>query len=734
MPSAGVTDRVSRARLVLVIAALVAITFAAYGPALRAGFIWDDDSYVTQNPALRNGLDGLASVWVPRVTPQYYPIVFTTFWIEWQLWDGDPLGYHIVNIALHAINAVLLAFVLSRIGAPREAAWMIAFLFALHPVHVESVAWITERKNVLSMSFFLLAALTYLKFDGQRYAAPSDLRSRTEGTAWAWYSLSLILFVCALLSKSVTASLPAAIVLALLFKRERVTFGRLWPLIPLLVLGAAAGLHTGWIERTHVGALGPDWDHSLLERLLIGSRAFLFYPWKVAVPHPLIFVYPRWEIDASHAVQYIPLVACLAAASALLAVWLRWSVRGPFLAFCLYALSIFPALGFANVYPHRFSFVADHFQYHASVGLLALVVMAIVAVVKSFKARIAATVIIAVVCALLTFLQASTYRDAQTLYETTVQRNPDAWMAYTNLSQIHLRRTEAARAAGNMDAALREAATAEAAARSALAVRPQHEPAHINLAEALRLRGEYGESLLQIQHGIASLQAEMQWHFDRGYESKIDFFKQHLARDYALLGRAYELADERARAIEAYCTTIDFGERDSSFLAHDRLARIFVDDQDRWDDAASHFSAMLEVEPGSLDAHLFLAEHARRRGRYAVADRHLQIAAQVIPTPEAERVILYRVAWLLATARDETVRDGEAALANATRLMELGGQTSPDAFDALAAALAELGRFEEASQMAGEALKLTEAYGLEEQGEAIRARKNVYDSGRPYRE
>jgi hypothetical protein len=229
--------------------ALLLATIIAYFPAMRAGYIWDDDVYLTGNRAL-DGLDGLQAIWIPPflhdreaherglVTPQYYPVVFTSFWIERHLYPAEdgtgragfaPFGYHAVNVVLHAINAMLLAVLARRAGASAAVAWAIAFLFALHPVHVESVAWVTERKNVLSGCFALLAALAYLRFDREREsrgAPPPEPTGRARGdTPWAWYSLATLLFCLALLSKSVTAAAPVAIALLLFARGDH----RFWP-------------------------------------------------------------------------------------------------------------------------------------------------------------------------------------------------------------------------------------------------------------------------------------------------------------------------------------------------------------------------------------------------------------------------------------------------------------------------------------------------------------------------
>src|ERR1700722_524096 len=178
--------------------AIFGATLAAYIPAMGGGMLWDDDAHITA-PRLR-GWDGLWRIWFHLgSTQQYYPVLHSAFWVEQRIWGDSLLGYHLVNIVLHAAAACLFALVLARArpapGALPGSEWLAAAAFALHPVCVESVAWISEQKNTLSLVFYLLSALAYLRFERDR--------------AWGWYFPAFGLFVLALLSKSVTSTLPA---------------------------------------------------------------------------------------------------------------------------------------------------------------------------------------------------------------------------------------------------------------------------------------------------------------------------------------------------------------------------------------------------------------------------------------------------------------------------------------------------------------------------------------------
>jgi tetratricopeptide (TPR) repeat protein len=420
-------------------AALFVITFIAYLPALRAGWIWDDDYYVTKNANLRDA-SGLRNIWTRfglrnGGTPQYYPVTHTTFWVEHQLWGTRPAGYHAVNILLHATNAILLWLILKRLEVP--GAWIVACAVALHPVHVESVAWVTERKNTLSGLFYLSAAYVYLFYVAWASRPSEVLQEGSSGETpkprARWYALALLLFICALLSKSVTASLPAAILLVTWWKRGRVAWRDIVPLVPMFVLGVAMGALTSWIERAHVGAQGFDWALSPWQRILIAGRAVWFYAMKLVLPIRLSFVYPRWDVDPARVWQWIFPLAAMALIVFMWAMRRRWG-RGPLVAVLFFGGTLLPALGFVDVYPMRYSFVADHFQYLASIGLLALIVAAMATWLGPRMKIVAGVWLVGL--AALTFSRTLVYHDLETLWRDTIAKNPTGWMPRNNLANM----------------------------------------------------------------------------------------------------------------------------------------------------------------------------------------------------------------------------------------------------------------------------------------------------------
>jgi tetratricopeptide (TPR) repeat protein len=544
---------------------LFAAPLVAYLPLHSAGFIWDDDQYVTQNPELRD-VAGLARIWLdPTAVPQYYPLVHTTYWAEYHLWGLDPCGYHAINVLLHALNGVLLWRVLARLRVP--GALLAAFLFALHPVMTESVAWITERKNVLSLALALGALASYLRF------APLEPEPTEPGSRGPWYALSLALYVGALLSKTVVCTFAGVVLVLVWWKRARIRPRDVAPLVPFVALGLAAGLHTAWLERHHVGAMGAEWALGPIERVLLAGRALWFYAGKLAWPHPLIFFYPRWRLDAGVLGQLVWPAAAVALVAAL---WIaRGRIgRGPLAAVLLFAGILAPALGFVDVYPFRYSYVADHFQYHASTALLALAAAGGSRLWASLGAtgrRLAGAAAIALLAGLgaATAAQCRIYRDLETLYRDTIAKNPGAWNAYLNL-------------ANELSS---EGRNAEALplAREAARLAPNVADAHNTL----------GGVLFLVSAGAGGGPAQ---------------------RDEAIaeLGRAVEL---------------DPGHVDALYNAAVALAAA-----GRHEEAARDYARILAIDPGAVDAMIGLGRASLLSGQPAEAEAPLRRAQAIAPT------------------------------------------------------------------------------------------------------
>jgi tetratricopeptide (TPR) repeat protein len=470
---------------------LVVVTIIAYVPAIRGGFIWDDDVHLKSEPLLQSA-HGLKMIWLkPGFTPQYYPLTHTTFWIEANLWGTHPLGYHLVNVLLHACNALLLWRVLRVLEIP--GAFLAASIFALHPVHVESVAWVTERKNVLSGLFCLSALLCYVRFihhagAERTRAAPDPVALGKSGAArvrsvpaWWWYIAALVLFIGAVLSKTVSATLPAALLLILVWKQRRVTLVQFVTLIPMFVVALIMGRLTATMEQEHVGALGAEWNYTLAERLLIAGRAVWFYLRTLLCPVDLMFFYPKWSIDPANLIAWLFPLAVLIAIAAL-ALSRKRLGSGPLVAMLFFLGTLFPALGFVNVYPMRYSFVADHFQYLASIGIITLIA-AMLARWEKYA------LVLPLLLAALTFHRASAFNNPEALWNDTVAKNPQAWAAHDQLGYIYVGRNDPQQA--------------KACFERAIQINPDHPEGYIGLGNLLLGQNQPDDAVVQMRRAVA---------------------------------------------------------------------------------------------------------------------------------------------------------------------------------------------------------------------------------------
>jgi len=576
-------------------ALLAALTIAAYVPALSAGYIWDDDFYLTNNRNITSP-QGLWRSWSqvtgPGANPQYYPMVFTTFWLEFRVWGVRAFGYHFDNVILHAANAALLWIALRRLRVP--GAWFAAALFALHPVNVESVAWITERKNVLSTFFYLLALLAYMRFsrlDGAD-ASRSDVPAR-----WAWYPLALVLFALALFSKTVACSLPAAILLLLWWKRDRVRAADLIRLAPFFALGLALAMVTSYVEQHHVRAKDLLLNLTPLHRVLLAGRAVWFYLSKLLWPSPLIFMYPRWTLDPRSIAQF---AYPLGVVGLLAVLWQqrRRIGKGPLVAALIYAGTLVPALGFFDVYPMRYSWVADHFQYLA--GIAPLAVFAALCCDRMNRATYAAVRIVAIVLlGILTFRQAMIYHDPITLWRETLAKNDDAWMAHTNLAAQLLRSKRP-----------EHLAEARRHLERAIAINPDHTQAYNNLAYLALTGGDPASAIEYCERAMRVPNAEL-----------LEVFNNYGLGLYEL-GRDDEAVPYFEKSLRVRADFVP---------ARVNLSRTLLR-LGRFDDARKNLDVVFRIAPRQAEAHLLLAEALLNRGRINDGLEQLRVAADCSPT------------------------------------------------------------------------------------------------------
>ncbi len=422
---------------------VVAGIFAAYSPVRHAGFIWDDDAHLTRNPCIVGPL-GLKEIWTTSAA-DYFPLVLTNFWVQFQIWGLNPLPYHVLSVVLHAANALLLWLVLRRLRVP--GAWLGAALWALHPVQVESVAWIAELKNTQSGLFFLAAIWFFL-----RWLERSEESVAAGRTGARDYSGALICAVAAVLSKPSTVMLPVVLGLCAWWVRRRWPRRELVPLAPFFLISAVASAWTVWEQRVHSKASGADWNEDFAQRVIIAGRTVWFYLGKLAWPEPLVFVYRRWTIDPTEPLAYLAPVLVLAG------LWWFWRHRNDqrralTFAGAYFVVSLFPVLGFFTIYYSRFSYVADHFQYLASMGPLALAGGAFARITS--ERRPFGAVLAVGALGLLTCRQTEIYHDNQTLWRGILARNDSCWLAHTNLAAMLLAEGKTEEAAPHAETAFR---------------------------------------------------------------------------------------------------------------------------------------------------------------------------------------------------------------------------------------------------------------------------------------
>lgn len=598
------------------ILALSLLTVFSYEPAWQGKPILDDVIHLPRTDD--QSLAGLAKIWVsPRHSQQYHPLVDTIFWAEARVFGSTMLGYHLVTIALHCAAAGLLLLILRKMRVP--GGWLAVAIFALHPVQVESVAFLSELKNTLSAVFLFGAVLAYLRFDESR-------RPR-------WYWMAMLLVAVGLLAKTTTAYLPICVLLLIWWQRGKIDGRReVLPLLPFFLLGILAAIGTGWMEREFSLAKGEGFEFTWIDRVLIAGRAFWFYLAKIVWPTDLMLIYPRWNIDPRAWWQYgYPLAGIVL----LVGAWLarrRWRWLWASLLFFLCTLT--PFIGFFNVRLFRFQFVSDHFQYLPLLAVaipLAAGLSILLGRWQGGKRIVLSGTILAIlaVCTTLTWWQSASFADSETCYRDVLAKNPGAWVAHNNLASVLLK-------TGRL-------IEAEAHLRRALQINPR---------DTLGLSGI---------------------HFNLGY---------------------------------------------------------VLMQQGHLDEALGHFQESVTMHP-DFRAYNSIGSIQHRQGKLAEAMQSYGKAQTLVPDAS---VPLTNMAWILATAPDDSLRDGQRALELALRADAFSGGTDPFYLHTLAACYAETGDFANAICTAQRAIEHSQPQSMKPLIEQLRSEISLYELGLPYRE
>jgi tetratricopeptide (TPR) repeat protein len=538
---------------------LMLLTCIVYLPVLHAVFVWDDSFLVTDDKMLRTAA-GLRDIWFSTRPADHIPVTLTALWVQWQLWGNNPLGFHIVNVLLHAVGALLLWRILVRLALP--GAWFAAAVFALHPVCAASAAWVSEQKNTVSIVFYLLTVLCYLRFDQKPNAKK--------------YAVMLVVFILTLLTKGSVVVLPAVLLLLMWWRKRKLMRTDLLRLAPLFVLSLAEGLAAIWFQNHR--AIGGDMIQSLNRagQFAAAADAVWFYLWKAFVPWNIMVIYPQWRIDPHSVIEYVP---ALLIAVALGVAWRFRATWGRHVMFALAAFiaTLFPVLGFFNMYFLVFSRVADHWQYLA---MLVSIPFAVCSAVYFWNKRklpkaVGAAVTVAVLAFLsvATWLRAEAYQNEETIWTDTINKNPNAWMAYNNL--------------GNAIAAKHLTEESIKTYQRGVDLKPDFSDAHSNLGNALVAR--YDEL-----KGTNKVEAEKQ----------LDAALEHL---------------QKAVTIQPDMANFHFNYG------------IALVDKGRMDEGIKQYEAAIKIRPGFADCRNNFANALLKVNRPKDALEQALIAAQINP-------------------------------------------------------------------------------------------------------
>jgi tetratricopeptide (TPR) repeat protein len=714
---------------------LVLGTFVAYLPVWHAGLIWDDRSFVVDNPLIRRP-DGLIRFWFTTEPEDYYPVTSTMLWAEWRIWGAHPAGYHVVNVALHAGSAVVLWRLLERLKVP--GGWLAAALFAVHPVNVESVAWITQRKNTLAMLLYLLSLSSYLRFElgdvrAGGNAGPADERSASPPIGLPrGYWLSLAVFLLALLSKTSVAPMPIVLLGLIWFLRGTVTrrdVRRIWPFFAAAVV---VGLVAAWFQS--VRAIGSEAVRTdgFGARLAGAGWAIWFYLYKAALPIGLSSIYPRWNIDGGAWWAYVPDLGVVALAFACWRSRRAWG-RAPLAALGYFVVMLLPVLGFLDIGFMWVSLVADHWQYFAMLGPIALAASAWERASRLgggsgvLPAAVAAGAVL-VSFGGLTWNRCGIYRDEGTFWQAALASNPGSWSAHNGLGSVLHERGQSSEAIAHF--------------RKAVELKPDFSTAYYNLGGVLRERGQLDEAMAEFAKAVEIQPDYSTAHYYLGEllrdKGRVDEAIAHLEKavalhsDYAAahesLGFLYLRKGQTDKALAHFRSVLVVRPGDAE--GHNNLASLL------WQtghvaEAIAHYERALQIRPDYALAHHSLGGLFEQQGRTREAMAHYERALEIDPTYAAASSSL---AWVLATSPDASVRDGARAVALAQEAQRLSGGKNPIYGATLAASLAESGRYPEAAETATAALRLATDAHKTALATLLQAQIELYRAGSPYRD
>jgi protein O-mannosyl-transferase len=643
---------------------LILAIMLVYAPVWKAGFVWDDHSILTANPCIVGPL-GLKEIWTTRAA-DICPLTLTTFWAEHALWGLEPLPYHLVNVLLHAACAILLWRVLRSLRVP--GAWLGAALWAIHPVQVESVAWITEMKNTESGLFFLLSILFFT-----RWLRANGLDGRTK-SGWD-YVLTLLFAALAMATKSSTVILPVVLCLCAWWMEGRWHWRKMASMIPILLMAMVASAISMWTQRLQLATVtDPILARPWAQRLATAGDAVWFYLGKLLWPHPLMTIYPRWQIDASQWVTYLGL---LAAIIILFIFWLKregWS-RNWFFAFAYFMAVLLPILGLIDNSIFRYSLVFDHLQYLASIGPLVLVGAGLARFADFIPTKpwlqpsLCAALLL--ILGMTSWQRSRVYEREETLWTDALAKNPNCWVGYNNLGLCFFQKRQLDKAViqyqkaleiypnyvdarGNLGYALVEQGQLDkglAQFHKAVEINPSYPIAHGNLGAALFQKGQLDEAIAEDRRALendpnydAAHNNLGQALFQKGqldeaiaeYQKALKISPNYVAA-HNNFGQALFQKGQLDEAIAEYQKALEI--QPSYPEAHDNLGLAFFQ-KGQLDQAIDQYQTALKISPNYVAAHYNFGLALLRKGRLDEAITQFQRAVEIQPSYEEAHVDL----------------------------------------------------------------------------------------------